>query len=145
MEAVAVHDFHASSPDELSFSRGSVVKVRRCSYLTAMLTHSRQVINKQDDPNWYKAEQDGRSGFIPANYIELRPHEYVPLLAWFILYLSDDCVIFGTLMPHVCRWYHGKISRTQAEDVLMTYPTNGAYLFRDSESSPGGGFSLSVR
>ena len=33
-----------------------------------------QVINFGDDKNWFKAEQDGRSGLVPANYIQLKPH-----------------------------------------------------------------------
>jgi hypothetical protein len=30
-----------------------------------------QIINNEDDKNWFKAEQDGRSGFIPANYVKM--------------------------------------------------------------------------
>lgn len=100
MEGRALHDFKATSPDEISFTKNSILKV----------------INSEDDANWFKAEQDGRSGFIPANYIEMMPHE----------------------------WFHGRISRVQAETALMACPYEGAMLFRESESSPGG-FSLSVR
>lgn len=100
MEGKALHDFAATAPDELSFKKGSIVKV----------------INNEDDTNWYKAEQDGRTGFIPANYLELKPNA----------------------------WFHGKISRVSAEQTLLNCPQEGAYLFRESESSPGG-FSLSVR
>ena len=58
MESVALHDFNATAVDELSFKAGSVVKVM-----------------KMDDQSWYKAEQDGRVGFIPSNYIQLKNHE----------------------------------------------------------------------
>jgi growth factor receptor-binding protein 2 len=27
------------------------------------------------DQNWYKAEQNGKIGYIPANYIQMHPHE----------------------------------------------------------------------
>ena len=27
------------------------------------------------DQHWYKAEQNGNVGYIPANYIEMKPHE----------------------------------------------------------------------
>lgn len=40
MEAVAKHDFHATSSDELSFSKGAKLKI----------------INIDDDKNWFKAE-----------------------------------------------------------------------------------------
>lgn len=100
MEGKALHDFAATSPDELSFVKGSIVKI----------------INNEDDANWFKAEQDGRSGFIPSNYVEMSPHE----------------------------WFHGRISRVAAEQKLMQCAYEGAFLFRESETSPGG-FSLSVR
>jgi growth factor receptor-binding protein 2 len=28
-----------------------------------------------NDQNWFKAEQNGKVGYIPANYIQLKPHE----------------------------------------------------------------------
>ena len=31
----------------------------------------------EDDRNWYKAELNGREGYIPSNYIDMKPHEYV--------------------------------------------------------------------
>lgn len=31
----------------------------------------------EDDPNWYTAELHNRKGFVPKNYINLRPHAYV--------------------------------------------------------------------
>jgi hypothetical protein len=33
----------------------------------------------EEDKNWYKAELDGKEGYIPSNYIELKPHPYVVL------------------------------------------------------------------
>ena len=27
-----------------------------------------------DDKNWYKAEQSGKEGFVPKNYIQMKPH-----------------------------------------------------------------------
>lgn len=100
MEAIAKHDFHATADDELSFTRGSVLKV----------------LNKDEDENWYRAEFNGRDGFIPKNYIEMRQHD----------------------------WYKGRISRADAEGQLMRQTRDGAFLIRASESSPGD-FSLSVK
>jgi len=40
----------------------------------------------EEDKNWYKAELDGREGYIPSNYIELKPHTFVFfLLTWIFL------------------------------------------------------------
>lgn len=35
---------------------------------------SPQVLNEECDQNWYKAELNGKDGFIPKNYIEMKPH-----------------------------------------------------------------------
>lgn len=34
-----------------------------------------QILNMEDDINWYRAELDGREGLIPSNYIEMKSHE----------------------------------------------------------------------
>lgn len=60
MEALAKHDFTATADDELSFRRGSVLKI----------------LNMEDDSNWYRAELDGCEGLIPSNYIEMKPHNW---------------------------------------------------------------------
>uniref|UniRef100_A0A0N5AE52 SH3 domain-containing protein n=1 Tax=Syphacia muris TaxID=451379 RepID=A0A0N5AE52_9BILA len=101
MEAIAEHDFNATAEDELSFRKGEVVKI----------------LNKDEDINWFKAEIDGREGFVPSNYIKMMDHD----------------------------WYLGKISRADSEKLLLK-PGNddGAFLVRQSESSPGE-FSISVR
>lgn len=33
-----------------------------------------QILNMEDDQNWYKAELRGAEGFIPKNYIRVKPH-----------------------------------------------------------------------
>eukprot|EP00035_Acanthoeca_spectabilis_P020277 m.432017 g.432017 ORF g.432017 m.432017 type:complete len:247 (-) comp17381_c0_seq1:74-814(-) len=100
MEAKALHDFKATAADELSFAKGDTLKI----------------INNEADANWFQAEKNGQTGFIPANYVEMAPHE----------------------------WFHGQIKRVTAEQTLLNCPQEGAFLFRESESTPGG-FSLSVR
>ncbi|XP_072916342.1 GRB2-related adapter protein-like isoform X3 [Hemitrygon akajei] len=60
MEAEALYNFVASAADELSFNKADILKV----------------LNMEDDPNWYKAELHGIEGFIPKNYIKLKPHNY---------------------------------------------------------------------
>ncbi|XP_015784850.1 protein enhancer of sevenless 2B [Tetranychus urticae] len=74
-----------------------------------------KILNMEDDVNWYRAELDGREGLIPSNYIQMKPHD----------------------------WYHGRISRADAERLLISQH-EGAFLIRVSESSPSD-FSLSVK
>ncbi|GFO01440.1 growth factor receptor-bound protein 2 [Plakobranchus ocellatus] len=103
MEAIALHTFTATADDELSFSKGQVLKVFGTE--------------AQEDGNWCKAEADGREGMIPSNYIQVKE----------------------------CSWFHGKITRSSAEQtVLKPGQPDGAFLIRESESTPGD-FSLTVR
>jgi len=62
------------------------------------------------------AQQDGQEGLIPMNYVRIKPHE----------------------------WYYGSIKRAKAEEILSRQPHDGAFLIRESESTPGN-FSLSVK
>jgi growth factor receptor-binding protein 2 len=68
-----------------------------------------------DDKHWFKAEKAGRQGLVPKNYIQMSEHS----------------------------WYHGKIARSKAEEILIG-EKDGVYLVRESESTPGD-FSLSVK
>ncbi|TNN37452.1 Tyrosine-protein kinase CSK [Liparis tanakae] len=71
------------------------------------------------DPNWYRARNSvGREGTIPANYVQKR-----------------EGVKSGgklSLMP----WFHGKITREQAERLLYP-PETGLFLVRESTNYPG--------
>ncbi|XP_005092858.1 growth factor receptor-bound protein 2 [Aplysia californica] len=101
MEAVALHPFTATADDELSFKKGNTLKI----------------LSTFDDKNWYKAELNGKEGYVPHNYIEMCPHS----------------------------WYVGKVSRSKAEEMLLqTEQPDGAFLVRNSESAPGE-FSITVK
>ncbi|KAI0233429.1 Protein E(sev)2B [Lamellibrachia satsuma] len=107
MEASGKHDFVATADDELSFSKGAKLKI----------------INMEEDKNWYKAELDGKEGYVPVNYIEMMPFP----------------------------WYISGITRGEGEEVLLQREPSGkykqkdgAFLVRPSESAPGD-FSLSVK
>ncbi|KAM6407905.1 GRB2-related adapter protein isoform 1-T1 [Rhynochetos jubatus] len=99
MESVALYSFQATEKDELPFQKGDTLKI----------------LNMEDDQNWYKAELYGAEGFVPKNYIKVKPHP----------------------------WYAGRISRHLAEERLLKRKHPGAFLIRDSESTPGE-FSISV-
>ncbi|CAG5127528.1 unnamed protein product [Candidula unifasciata] len=73
------------------------------------------IVKPTSDPNWFRARnQFGREGMIPANYV--RPRQVVTL--------------------HAMPWYHGKISRQEAEKLL--YPReDGLFLVRDSNNYVG--------
>uniref|UniRef100_A0A915MJL4 Uncharacterized protein n=1 Tax=Meloidogyne javanica TaxID=6303 RepID=A0A915MJL4_MELJA len=60
MEAIAEHDFNATEGDELNFKRGQTLKI----------------LNKDEDPHWYKAEIGGIEGLIPSNYIRMMEHSW---------------------------------------------------------------------
>uniref|UniRef100_A0A673GGD2 Tyrosine-protein kinase n=1 Tax=Sinocyclocheilus rhinocerous TaxID=307959 RepID=A0A673GGD2_9TELE len=77
------------------------------------------IIGVTKDSNWYKAKNAaGREGTIPANYVQKR-----------------EGVKSGgklSLMP----WFHGKITREQAERLLYP-PETGLFLVRESTNYPG--------
>lgn len=76
-----------------------------------------KVVDKKKDQNWFKAELSGKTGLVPKNYIFVKqPHD----------------------------WYVGCVRRKVSEDFLKSQPFDGAFIVRDSESSPGD-FSLSVK
>ncbi|XP_029784730.1 GRB2-related adapter protein isoform X5 [Suricata suricatta] len=143
MESVALYSFQATESDELAFNKGDTLKAvsvplgppaglqtsppRTRSHVTwrpgLSCTLARRppllcslILNMEDDQNWYKAELRGAEGFIPKNYIRIKPHP----------------------------WYSGRISRQLAEEILMQRNHLGAFLIRESESSPGE-FSVSVK
>ena len=49
-----------------------------------------QVLNKDEDIHWFKAELEGREGFVPSNYIRMQEHD------WYVL-LGDIFDIFRTI------------------------------------------------
>lgn len=77
-----------------------------------------KILQLDEDRNWYRAEHNGHIGYVPKNRIQLKS---IP-------------------------WYRGRITRRDAESQLLQPPgmPDGAFLVRDSESTPGD-FSLSVR
>jgi len=105
MEGQAMFNYNGSAEDELSFQAGNILKI----------------ISFQEDRNWFKAELDGRIGFVPKNYIQMKDNY----------------------------WYMGGMTRQEAERFLLRTDTNlglsdGSFIVRDSESNPNS-FALSVR
>lgn len=85
------------------------------------------IIRQTRDPMWcYARNADGRQGMIPLNYVKkavmLQPpqHKLIQM-----------------------QWFHGKITREEAEGLLLPVGIDGVYLVRESLSYPGD-FTLSV-
>ncbi|XP_071952478.1 tyrosine-protein kinase CSK-like [Antedon mediterranea] len=73
------------------------------------------IVSSTKDPNWYKAKNSkGQIGMIPANFVKKR--ESVKL--------------------HMMPWFHGKISRDGAEELLRDL-TEGLFLVRESVNFKG--------
>lgn len=65
-------------PDKLSRGPGGfgyVVLNLTIIDLTAITIALFQVINIEEDVNWFRAEFEGKEGLIPSNYIEMKNHE----------------------------------------------------------------------
>jgi c-src tyrosine kinase len=89
------------------------------------------VLNTSEDPNWWIAKnKGGKDGMIPANYVELLPDGVGKLER--SATLPRD--VKGQVEP--MPWFHGKIARGIAEEVLKPY-VNGSYLIRESTNYPG--------
>lgn len=52
----------------------SVVDIAVCGTNLNVFLCRHQVLNEECDQNWYKAELNGKDGFIPKNYIEMKAH-----------------------------------------------------------------------
>ena len=108
MEGVAQFTYNGTAQDELSFSQGNVLKI----------------ISFTEDRNWFKAELNNQTGFVPKNYVKMKPN----------------------------LWYMGNMTRVDAERFLMrpnepgspTTLADGSFIVRDSESTPNS-FAISVR
>ncbi|KAK7069378.1 hypothetical protein SK128_023051, partial [Halocaridina rubra] len=74
------------------------------------------IVRSTNDPNWVKARnRDGMEGMIPTSYVtESRKEVKLNTMAWF----------------------HGKISREEAESLLTPHE-DGLFLVRESTNFPG--------
>uniref|UniRef100_A0A8C2Z258 Osteoclast-stimulating factor 1 n=1 Tax=Cyclopterus lumpus TaxID=8103 RepID=A0A8C2Z258_CYCLU len=100
MEAHATLDFTASTDKELSFKRGSVIKI----------------LNENHGNDWCTAEQEGREGLIPKNYIQIKPHS----------------------------WFKVDMFQAKAEELLKKQRHDGAFFIYESSQTPGD-FQLAVK
>lgn len=129
---IALYSFNSGNPEELTFQKGDLLDI---------------VDQPADDPDWWEARKaNGTTGLIPRNYVEI---------------VHDAEPVFGTAggaagqqrsaqpVPHLSSqppppfahetWYHGKVARRDAENLLNTRAANGQFIVRSSETKVRGG------
>ncbi|GMR59136.1 hypothetical protein PMAYCL1PPCAC_29331 [Pristionchus mayeri] len=100
MEAIAEYDFVATdSEEELSFRRGQLLKV----------------LDMEEDEHWFRADLDGKEGFVPKNYLRIMP----------------------------CSWFVGRLAPAELTEKLKKMPP-GSFLVRHSQSQKGD-YAISVK
>ncbi|GMT10961.1 hypothetical protein PFISCL1PPCAC_2258, partial [Pristionchus fissidentatus] len=100
MEAVAEFDFTATDSDEeLSFRRGQFLKV----------------LEMDEDEHWFRADLDGKEGFVPKNYLRMHP----------------------------CSWFVGRAASAELTERLKRKQV-GSFLVRHSHTQKGD-YAISVK
>ncbi|XP_064171307.1 GRB2-related adapter protein-like isoform X3 [Anguilla rostrata] len=115
MEALALYTFRATESDELSFQKGDILKIT----------------NMEDDPNWYTAELTGHRGYVPKNYINVRPHAY-----------GDHVQHFKVLKDREGQYFVWDEAFSSLNQLVDFYKTNSiakerTVFLREGKLSPG--------
>lgn len=97
------------------------------------------------EPDWWRVRhlRTGEEGFIPWNFVapekSIEGEECVDPYFLYIFYNNNHFFFF------YCSWFFGKISRKEAERLLMAEENpRGTFLVRNSEHNRNG-YSLSVK
>ncbi|XP_039257430.1 tyrosine-protein kinase CSK-like [Styela clava] len=126
MTCIGAYDFKSTNKGDLPFKKGEILNITQ-------LTR---------DPNWYKAKNAaGQQGMIPSNYV--------------VKHQSNDKALkeiasnqksrappppsqnaHKEVKLHAMPWFHGKISRMQAEELLKPR-RDGLFLLRESTNYQG--------
>ena len=128
---VALYSFNSGNQEELAFQKGDLMDI---------------IDQPSDDPDWWEARKpDGTTGLIPRNYVEV-VHDAEPVTASGRMDKTklsqamgggSHSPISGLSNPPPFAhemWYHGKMSRKDADRLLEQYGQNGQFLVRDSET-----------
>jgi c-src tyrosine kinase len=141
-ECVGKYTFLGSASHDLPFRRGDTLTI----------------IAPSRDPNWYKARRyDGLEGMIPYNYVQekkrggdlpppgpapapMRPGAAMAAMAEVRAGGGEknDHHLRRAVKLHSMPWFHGNISREEAERLLRKDGRkNGTYLVRESQNYKG--------
>ena len=136
---LALYSFNSGNPEELMFLKGDLMDI---------------IDQPPDDPDWWEARKaDGTTGLIPRNYVEI-VHDAKPVFGsgasgGNIGIKSHGPPFHGvgggasvgsgasSLPPPPFAhepWYHGRMSRKDADRILDAAGDNGQFLVRDSET-----------
>lgn len=109
-EVIARQDFQTTTTTEqLPFFKGDILTIigttdktqtnnSNCIQQLASATTKTSLINKGDDFDWYLAQRsDGKKGLVPSNHLQIRTE----------------------VKLNSTPWFHGKITRDEAEKLLQ--------------------------
>ena len=120
---VAMFGFSSGNPEELQFAKGEIMEITD---------------QPAEDPDWWEARKQGSTttGLIPRNYVEILEEgsgSSFPSTSSSHTNGNDESYPFCSEI-----WYHGKMSRGHAENILKANATNGQFLVRASETKVRG-------
>uniref|UniRef100_A0A915DZW2 Tyrosine-protein kinase n=1 Tax=Ditylenchus dipsaci TaxID=166011 RepID=A0A915DZW2_9BILA len=119
---VALYDFHGVGDEKLSLRKGDQVRV----------------LGYNKTKEWCEAQLISRRHASGSSNASCTIDATVPHIGWVpSLYITP----LNSLEKH--SWYHGKVSRNEAE-YLLSSGINGSFLVRESETSFGQ-YSISLR
>lgn len=134
---IALYSFNSGNPEELPFEKGDLMDI---------------IDQPTDDPDWWQARKaDGLIGLVPRNYVEV-VHDAEPVFgrpqghesfasrggppASGNVSMSSVGMAGVRVQPSFVSevWFHGKMSRRDAENILNSQAENGQFIVRESET-----------
>lgn len=127
---VALYAFNSGNTEELAFQKGDLMDI---------------IDQPSDDPDWWEARKaNGVTGLLPRNYVDI-VQDAKPVFGGDVSspqrQTGGGAVSAATPSPRAKPpsftqevWYHGRISRKDAETVLNTRAQNGQFIVRESET-----------
>jgi len=99
-----------------------------------------EVLEKpENDPEWWRCRKtDGSTGLVPRNYVQELGLGVGPGPQWDPAGSAANGVGSSGMAASVLwsrPWYHGRMSRQQAEALLNERGQDGDFIVRDRESS----------
>ena len=129
---IALYSFSSGNPEELKFEKGDLMDI---------------IDQPPDDPDWWEARKaNGSIGLVPRNYVEV-VHDAEPVFGKSSgesgSSRAESAAVGGSTASGSSRtappfarevWFHGRMSRRDAENILNTQADNGQFIVRESET-----------